>query len=351
MRDIASALQAHFLEEELTIAACWAIQRSDGTWVRGTAHGADITISSGDYTGTYKGGTAFMASDVQSGSSTDVQNLEVEGLFMEANVDITVEDIAAKIYDQARSILFICNWKAPDDGQLVVLGGTLGEFYQDSSGRFRSEVRGITQNLTQQITRTASERCDVKRFGDERCKFNVAAVSRTGTIDAVQDRRRFTATLDAGPAPLTDVYYLGGVLTFTSGDNDTYKGEVRAHDVVDGMEEIDILLWDEMPADIAVNDTFTLEPGCDRTYGACRYTHDNLLNMRAVGYFGVGGDRIAAGPSGAQAVGSEFVFDGSGGGFGGVVAPVFNLTDPQWMTEADYDAFIAVVASAAQDLL
>src|SRR5690606_16773048 len=92
-------------------------------------------------------------------------------------------------------VLLLVNWASPDDGQKVVMAGTLGEFQRDSDGLFKSEVRGVTQALSQQILRTYSPTCDVVRFGDARCGFNVASLTRTAVVTSVESRKRFALAL------------------------------------------------------------------------------------------------------------------------------------------------------------
>ena len=296
MLTLASALAAHFASENTTLTVCWTITRNDAVVLRGTAHDRTVRIPSGDYAGDYRAAMAVTSSDLRSASDGAPQNLEVEGGFqVDASIpDLTVEDIEAGLYDQAAAALFIVNWASPGDGQKELLVGTLGEFYRDSDGLYRTEVRGLTQALAQQMLQTYSERCNVREFGDSRCGFDVGAVTRTATVTSVTDRKHFEATLDAGPAPVNSTYYDGGRLAFTSGDNDGFVREVRSA-VVAG-SDLTVELWDEAPADIAVSDTISLPPGCDRRYETCRDVHVNLENFRGHGVFASGRDRLMAGP-------------------------------------------------------
>jgi uncharacterized phage protein (TIGR02218 family) len=292
-----AALAAHLAQAATSLTVCYRVTKSTGEVLRGTAHDRDITIDLGARAGTYRARSAVFATDIRSTSDGSVSNLDVEGaLRVDADVDeLTVEEIEAGVYDQAPAELFLLNWTAPNDGQKVLCAGTLGEFQRDSDGRYRSEVRGTAQALSQQIVRTYSERCDVLLFGDARCKFNVAAVTRTGTVTAVTDRRSFVATLDAGPAPIGDTYYAGGRLEFTSGANDGFIREVKSVALVGLVATVE--LWDEAAADIAIGNTFALPPGCDRTFSTCRDVFDNLVNFRGFGVFATGRDKLMKGVS------------------------------------------------------
>lgn len=297
MLTLAVNLASHLQLDTTKLQVCWAVTRLDGTVLRGTAHDRDIVITIGTYAGTYRAATAVMSSAVRSSSDGSVQNLEVEGAFQtDVSVpDITVEEIEGGVYDQARAVLLMLNWSVPDDGQKVLCAGTLGEFYRDSNGRYRSEVRGLTQALQQNIVQTYSERCNVALLGDSRCKFDVASVTRTGTVSSVTNRKTFVVTLDAGPAPVNATYYNGGRLVFTSGDNNGFIREIKTATLVGS--DLTITLWDEAPADIAIGVTVSVPPGCDRRLETCRDVFDNVVNMRAPGLHAAGRDRLMKGPT------------------------------------------------------
>src|SRR5690606_31924756 len=127
--------------------------------------------------------------------------------------------------------------------------------------------------------------CDVKVFGDSRCKFDVAAATRTATVIEVTNRKHFTVALDAGPEPLTSNYYDGARLVFTSGANETFIRETRFVMLDETAENGTVILWEEAPADIEVGDTISLPPGCNRLYTTCRDVHQNLVNFRGHGIF------------------------------------------------------------------
>jgi uncharacterized phage protein (TIGR02218 family) len=295
-----SGLATHVAGDALSLTYCYLITRSDAVVVRGTTHDADIEITTGTYAGTYKARSAAFASDVAQKSDGSVSNLDMDGAIrVDAALDeFLTADIESGVYDGAEAVLLKLNWAAPADGQKVVMAGWLGEFERDSDGRWRSEVRGLTYALQQIYTRSYSERCDAV-FGDARCGFSLAAVQRTCTVTAVTNRRRFVASLDSGPAHAADAYYFGGQLIWTSGNNDGFTREVRCHNVP--TTSVDLLLYDEAPADIEVGDTFTLDAACDKLYATCKFVHANLVNFRGHGVFAAGRDRLMQDPKTATA--------------------------------------------------
>lgn len=296
------SLPAPFLEKlqaaEASLTVCWSVVKTNGDVLRGTAHDNDVAITSGPFQGVYRSRLSITASHVVLGSAGEVGNLEVEGAFFADLPDFSIEELEAGLYDRAPSTLILLNWQDPDAGQKVLLHGSLGEFTRDSDGHYRAEVRGLTQALAQQIIRTYSERCNVSQFGDDRCKFDVEAATRTGTVTAVTDRKNFTVDLDEGADPVgePDLYYAGGKLVFTSGANETFAREARSV-VFASPDVVTVVLWDEAAADIAPGDTITLAPGCDRRYETCRDVHDNLLNFRGFGVLAPGRDVLLRGPT------------------------------------------------------
>lgn len=302
------ALLSHLQGEVTTTAICWRIHLKDGSVILGTEHDEDILITEThchdvagtifeDLTGLYRAGAGIRMSDVRVSSDMSVDNSEAEGSVDDAMAipDLTVERIESGLADGAPVIAFKVNWQRPDDGQDVTNFGMLGEFEWDSSGRYRTEIRGVGQRLMQNIVQTFSERCQVVEFGDQRCGFDLAAATRLAVVTAVTNRRQFRAQITSGDAPPTETYFDGARLTFTSGDNENFFREVKR--AVETAGEFDITLWDEMPADIEVGDTLTLPPGCDRTPEACKLHGRYTTGWRGYGVFMPGMMALMKGPT------------------------------------------------------
>lgn len=302
MRSIPAGLAAHLQLDNTNLAFLWTIELKNGRFIRGTEHDGNVTIPpSGDSpadpnAGTYIAGANVTGSNVKSSSDMSVDNLETVGAFQEDTriTDVTVDDIESGLLDNAPVQVLVCNWKDPSLGYVLIRRGLLGPISRDSDARYTTEVRGLTQYLTQTIVQTYSERCNVVRLGDARCKFDVAAATVTGTVTSVTDRKSFAADLAIGsPSPLWG--FSGGELTFTSGANAGFSREVKS-DVGSPLPSGALSLWDELPEDAEVGDTFTLTPGCDRLLGTCRDTFDNLVNFRGYGVFIPGVNALSKGP-------------------------------------------------------
>lgn len=297
MRTIPSNLLEHLRGEVATLAICWAIEKNNGEVIRSTDHDRDIEITSGPHAGVYRSAANITGSDVRSTSDLSVDNMEVEGALPDEweIPDVTVAEIEAGLLDNAGVQVFGVNYEAPNDGQLIERRGYLGIPSRDSDGRYKIEVRGMTQRLQQNIGWTYSERCNVVEFGDVRCGFNLVAATREAVVTAVTSRRRFDIEITAGdPAPIP-TYFYGAKLTFTSGANDDFFREVKSAVISGGT--MTISTWEEFPADPMVGDTLLLPPACDRRLSTCRDVHANILNFRGYGVFIPGILAIMRGPS------------------------------------------------------
>lgn len=299
MRALPPGLDLHLQGDLTTLAVCWRITRTDGVLILGTEHDQDLTIETGGspanpYAGTYVAQAGITGSDVRSTSDMSVDNMEVTGAVNQGDltlVDLSAADIEAGLFDDASVVLFMVNWQAPDDGQIVLRTGTIGEISRTAEGQYRTELRGLAQRLTQNIVRTYGSSCDAE-LGDSRCGIDILSLTITGTVTAVTSNRQFTASLSYGsPANDTPGYFTGGLITWTSGANESFGMEVKQD--THGSPG-DILLYLPMTADIEVGDTFTLRPGCDKSAAMCKGQFANLENFRGHGAWVPGMGEIAA---------------------------------------------------------
>lgn len=299
--DIPPALLEHLRQDSSTPALLWAIERRDGLFIRGTEHDLDIVIPSvgspqDELAGLYLANASITASDITSNTDMSVSNTEAEGTIQPPPyteiTDITVRDIEGGQLDMAPVYVMVCNWRDPSMGYGILRTAHLGEISRDSDGRYRTEVRGLAQLLSQSILQTYGERCNVVRFGDARCKFPVATVTITVTVTSVDSRRRFHVS---GITTQPEQFFGGGVLRGLTGNNEDIEREVK-RDNRGGVQGF-IDLWAEMPLEVEVGDTFALEPGCDRTLPTCRDRWDNVVNIKAHGALIPGVLELLKGPT------------------------------------------------------
>lgn len=266
-------LQAHLLDDVTTLAACWRVILRDDREVLGTSLDVPITINSGEWAGTYQARAGIGGSDIKSSSDMSVDNLEVKGalgILGALVIDLSAADIEAGEFDNADVSTFLVNWKAPNDGIRLLKAGWVGNITHTKEGAYTSEVRGLSQIRNQTYGRTLQIDCDAHDLGDDRCKFSPVATYSGTVATVVSARRRFTVTWGVTP-PAGDL--IDGKVTWNTGDNTGYQKEIRE-------DATDIRLFDKMPYDIQVGDTFTAREGCDRKYATCKDRFGNLDNFR-----------------------------------------------------------------------
>jgi uncharacterized phage protein (TIGR02218 family) len=301
VKSLPAALSSHLTGDVTTLAVCWRLVRVDGVLILGTEHDRDVTIAEGGsptniYAGTYLTAAGISGSSVTSTAGLEVDNLEVDGATTDdlQIVDLSADDIEAGLLDNAEVVIFLVNWSAPDDGQLVLRRGNLGAIKRTSEGRYSAELRGLTQKLSQTIVKTYSVTCDAE-LGDTRCGVDLDALAITGTVTSVTSRRRFDSTLAPGSPTPANGDYVGGLLTFTSGDNSGYSRELKKDAAAGTLGELEV--FEAFPADIAASDTFELRPGCDKSLETCRDRFANLANFRGHAVYTPGLAEILRGPT------------------------------------------------------
>jgi uncharacterized phage protein (TIGR02218 family) len=288
MKTLTPAFATHISQPVTTLAVCWRIEKNDGALVLGTQHDRDISIATSqhptiDLTGVYLAQAAITGSDVRSASDMSVDNMEVEGATGAAGgvaVDLTVYDIEAGTLDNAPVTVFLINWNDPDAGQAILRRGRLGALSRDSDGRYRTEVRGLGQLLSQNVGWVYQETCNVVRFGDSRCQYDVDSIRIDAPVTTVTSNKRFAIAEPVTTPPAG--YPLGGEVTFMTGDNEGFIREVKTTTVAGG--ELTLDLYEEFPADVDVGDELQFTPGCDRRWSTC-LAYNNLVNFRGWGVY------------------------------------------------------------------
>lgn len=286
MRALTAATLAHLQDDVTTLTVCWRVERSDGVLILGTEHDQDVHVTVNhtalDLTGVYVALAGITGSDVRSTSDMSVDNMEVTGAINQGDlqlVDLSAADIEAGLLDDATVTLFLVNWQAPDDGQIVLRSGNIGEISRTAEGQYKTELRGLAQRLSQNIVRTYGSSCDAE-LGDARCGIELLALTVSGEVTAVSSNRRFTALISSGSPDYAAGEFDGGLITWTSGDNESFSMEVKK-DTLGSPGEVDLYL--PMPRDIAIGDTFTMRPGCDKSAAMCKGRFGNLINFRGYG--------------------------------------------------------------------
>jgi hypothetical protein len=171
---ISTALKTHLAGAVTTLATCWQIIRLDGAVFSFTSCDRDLVIEGT----TYSSIIGFSRTAIISGSTGQVDNLEVIGMFAEGGV--TEQDMKNGLFYWATIYVFIVNWADLTQGILRMRRGWLGETTRLPNGTFKAELRGLTQALVQETGNVISPLCRAD-LGDRKCQVPILPGSWTAT--------------------------------------------------------------------------------------------------------------------------------------------------------------------------
>ena len=237
---------------------------------------------------------------VKSNLRMEIDTSEGAGFF--ATGVITLADVLRGKFNDALFQRAFANYDAPGDGGYVFQSGYVGRvLVQDNV--FNAELRSLLAALSQPVGRILSKRCDVRRLGDSRCKFDMGSVQQPGgapfrqsltvadVITQIEIRVDSGYTLGDNGGGIDD-WFRSGIIHWNTGANAGYESEIAWSDI-EGIPTglLYLGLLNAPGQDIAIGDTFYAEAGCDRSTGHCQLKfrnaaqpNGNLLNFRGFPY-------------------------------------------------------------------
>lgn len=248
--------------EALTLATCFRVQRRDGTVFRFTDHDQNLIVG-GE---TYSASTGYTRTANTQNADMSVDDCSVEGVL--SSDAITEHEMRTGVWDYAAVRIFAVDWTDPNAGQIRMKNGRLGEISCDQDGKFQTELRGLTEFLSQTLGEVYSPECRAM-LGDSRCKVNLAPFTFGGSITAVTSSDTFVTDIAVAAG-----YFNGGVVEFTSGLNDGVRREVISY------SGGGFWLFPQPPATPSIGDTIQAVVGCDHTRETCIGRFNNIINYR-----------------------------------------------------------------------
>jgi hypothetical protein len=176
---ISAALLAHYAQGTTSLCTCWKVTRTDEVVLGYTDLDRDVTFEGV----TYLASSGFSPSNFESQSRLAVDNLEAVGVL--DSESLTVEDLAAGVWDFALVEVFRVNWRDLTMGRDLPMSGRLGAVDQ-SRNTFKAELRGLTNAYAQTAGSVCQPACRAT-LGDARCQVNLAPFTVTGTLESVSD--------------------------------------------------------------------------------------------------------------------------------------------------------------------
>lgn len=169
MKSISGGLTTHLNLTTTSLATLWQLTRTDGTQFFFTDHDEDIEwpVSSGDI---YLAASGYKRTAVANQVGLSVDNIDVEGVFDGNQLD---EDaLRVGLFDYAEIKMMVINYTAIADGILKLRRGRLGEVAYTPQGFYKAELRGMSQNLSQNIVEMYTAECRAD-LGDTQCKIPI----------------------------------------------------------------------------------------------------------------------------------------------------------------------------------
>jgi uncharacterized phage protein (TIGR02218 family) len=270
------------------LSSLFRITRTDGVRKFFTDHNAELVFADGE---TYKPVGGLEASARRREINLREPNLDVRGVVNSS--DITVDDLRAGLYRNARIDEYLVDWRAPWAGNVEHFIYFIQET-RFSGSYFTADLSGINHRLKHRIGRTYSRVCDYT-LGDSRCKVQLFGLTKFGvSVQTLGDRQTFKADPSDVPS-ITDDYYNLGKIQWLVGANAGIISQVKDYQDSDRTITLELAL----PFDITLTDSFNLEPGCNKLFeGDCSSTKfDNQKNYGGFPYLPTT-DRVKQGPSG-----------------------------------------------------
>jgi uncharacterized phage protein (TIGR02218 family) len=263
-------------------AALWKIERVDGTIFRFTDHNVEIEFEGEIYSPSE---SSFSATAREFSDGTTPQNFTASGAIVSSS--ITDEDLREGLFDMAKVVETIVDWRFPWAGHFISRTFLIEETKTDGV-KWEAKVAGLLLRLSNSIGSVYSKDCEY-RLGDSRCGVDLTSFTETGrsVVAVTDDHLSFTS--DATGA---DGRYDFGVLTWTSGLNTGLSREVKTYLNSGGAIELQV----ETGKEIQIGDQFTIVAGCDNTIATCSAKFSN--HLRFGGYpFIPGNDQMLQTPN------------------------------------------------------
>lgn len=259
--------------------------RPDGNVFGFTDHDKRLTIDGVHYTPT----NGISVTSITTSSGLNVDNLEMMGFV----ALVSESEIQAGRWDHSDVRVFEVNWANPALGINRLKRGILGDITLEDKA-LRCEVRGLTQYLIAAVGETTSKFCKADLF-DDRCKVpeteGVYKFSAVAVTSIASNRTfAFSSVVQASD------FFTNGKVLGVAGLNAGIVREIKLHTSGSPAGAALIELFEQMPYDIFLGDTFTLYAGCQKRYEEdCIDKFDNGINFRGFPHL-PGPDKALEGP-------------------------------------------------------
>jgi uncharacterized phage protein (TIGR02218 family) len=248
------------VEGELTsIAMCWRIERSDGGGLALTSH--DSAVSNAGFL--HESTPGMTPAAITRSLGLEPHSAEAAGALQ--SDALSPGDLALGRWDGARVTLSAVDWRDPEAAPIHLMCGELGGVAIEGD-RFSAELRGAAARLEAPVCPATSAECRA-RFGDARCRIDLAGRTIRATVVSAEDGR---LTLDRA----VDDRYLLGRLRYLSGGNCGIATTIIA------AEGMTASVRDLPRVGVEAGCRVELREGCDKRFQTCVERFGNAVNFR-----------------------------------------------------------------------
>lgn len=225
---------------------------------------------------------AITISNVRKQAGLEPHTAKISGAFMDSSDDgATAAEIDAGLWDEARVVELIVNWRYP---HVEALGQAIYWFGEVSSTdeEYEAEILGVSARMKKATGRRLSRKCDLPlgaafgaASGVHGCRANVGSQIVTQVQVDASTGDRFIDAVDATLPSTSDSFYRAGSIEWITGEN-TGLPTQEIKEFTDSGRIIELV--ERQPFPIADGDRFNIKPSCSRLRSAgpapgCEFWH------------------------------------------------------------------------------
>lgn len=189
-----------------------------------------------------------------------------------------MDSLKAGLYDDADLEVGWVGWNTSSLLSMVIFSGKIGEITFNDEG-LTVEALDDMKLLEDNFGRTYTTH-DPYTFGDPQFGLDESAYTESGVVDYVLSNRLKFKASGSGFNSHPNAWFTFGKLTFTSGPNQGWSGEVKVHEVnTDINIGTSIELFLPTPFPMSVGDTFEVVAGYDGSFAQSRDKFNNIVNF------------------------------------------------------------------------
>jgi len=278
VRTVSAGLKAAMSATPHTLGWLGKFVFANGTTIRVSSTGADVTFNDGSGSATWTNDKSFMVSPLVDKGSGEVPDCDLTAPVAISDA-YDAEDVFLGVFEGMQITLYLVDWTDPGDGSMQRGPFMVSEIIYDDRGRIGAfECRGILQRAKEVTVEEYSVACR-SALGDQRPGYcNVPITSPAwlcpAVVASVTNRGDFTITVSEPHA--VDGWCALVAINWLTGNNAGTYSQVRLWTQSSSRVQI----WGLAGRTVQVGDTLEIIPGCDKRFETCLAKFANSINFR-----------------------------------------------------------------------